>query len=97
MMRFHLVTHVRGIWNEREKGLLALHVKVDAGGRHVLSDILAVKRHLEFGDPRSFHPADALCGFGHRILGGLSEAFLGSTYDFDILLSHGLPHLVFVG
>src|SRR6266852_20225 len=69
--------------------VLPFYIKVDASCRTVLGDPLAVKCHLEFGDPRPLHPADGFCRFCHGVFCGLRKAFLGCAYDFDDFLRHG--------
>src|SRR6266849_6743871 len=53
--------------------VLPFDVKVDPGRSPVLGDLLAVKYHLEFGDPRPLHPTDGFCGLCHGVFCGLRK------------------------
>src|SRR6516225_2692932 len=68
---------------------LPLNVKVDAGRRAVLNDLLAVYQHFEFCHARPLHAAYGLAGFSDGILSSLSETLFGRADDIDNFLSHG--------
>src|SRR5712692_10846652 len=67
---------------------LPLNVKVNAGPRSILGDLLAINQHFKFGHARPLHAAHRLGGFGNGILSGFGEALFGRTHNLDDFLGH---------
>src|SRR5712692_6136680 len=68
---------------------LSLNVKVNAGRRSILGDLLAINQHFKFSYARPLHAAHRLGGFGNGILSGFGEALFGRTHNLDDFLCHG--------
>src|SRR5713226_7058114 len=68
---------------------LPLNVKVNAGRRSILGDLLAINQHFKFSYARPLHAAHRLGGFGNGILSGFGEALFGRTHNLDDFLGHG--------